>query len=92
MRRWLRAILGLSRESLRQIRREAHANVRHLSMLPRGVLLRWYAEACPGTSSMQVPALHALTHAESRTQPHARSLAHQVLLTPFAHPASTLHT
>ena len=88
MRRWLRAILGLSRESLRQIRREAHANVRHLSMLPRGVLLRWYAEACPGTSSMQVPALHALTHAESRTQPRTS----QVRLTPFPIPASTLHT
>ena len=86
IRRWLRAILGLSTESLRQIRREAHANVRHLSMLPRGVLLRWYAEACPGTSSMQVP------RTPSRTQPHTRSLAHQVLLTPFAHPASTLHT
>ena len=88
IRRWLRAILGLSTESLRQIRREAHANVRHLSMLPRGVLLRWYAEACPGTSSMQVPAPHALTHAASRTQPRTN----QVLLTPFPIPASTLHT
>ena len=34
--------------------------------------------------SMQVPAPHALAHAESRTQP----LTHQVLLTPFSH---TLH-
>ena len=78
IRRWLRAIFGLSTESLRQIRREAHANVRHLSMLPRGVLLRWYAEACPGTSSMQVP----LT--PSHAQPHTRSLTRAASHTPGA--------
>ena len=82
IRRWLRAIFGLSTESLRQIRREAHANVRHLSVLPRGVLLRWYAEACPGTSSMQVP----LT--PSHTQPHTRSLTHARC---SSRPSHTLH-
>ena len=28
--------------------------VRHLRMLPQGILLRWYSEACPGTSSVHV--------------------------------------
>ena len=33
--RWQRAIFGLSHETLRQIRRESPANVRHLLMIPR---------------------------------------------------------
>ena len=49
-RRWLRALLGLSNETLRQIRREAPANVRHLRRLPERTVLRWFAEGCPGTS------------------------------------------
>ena len=71
--RWLRSIFGLSGESLRQIRREAHANVRHLSALPQGVVLRWYAEACPGTSSMQVRLTPSHTHPThlSTGAPHA---------------------
>ena len=48
--RWLRAIFGLSDESLRMIRRESPANLRHLLMIPQAVLLRWYAGDCPGTS------------------------------------------
>ena len=48
--RWLRAIFGLSYETLRMIRRESAANVRHLLMIPQDVLLRWYSEECPGTS------------------------------------------
>lgn len=48
--RWLRAIFGLSDETLRQIRRESPANVRHLLMIPQDILLRWYSEGCPGTS------------------------------------------
>jgi len=48
--RWLRAIFGLSAETLRMIRRESSANVRHLLLIPQDVLLRWYSEACPGTS------------------------------------------
>lgn len=48
--RWQRAIFGLSHETLRQIRRESPANVRHLLMIPQDVLLRWYSEECPGTS------------------------------------------
>ena len=48
--RWLRAIFGLSGETLRMIRRESAANVRHLLMIPQDVLLRWYSEDCPGTS------------------------------------------
>ena len=52
IKRWLRAIFGLSRrgESLRMIRRESDENVRHLLMIPQEILLRWYAEDCPGTS------------------------------------------
>ncbi len=48
--RWLRAIFGLSGESLRMIRRETPENVRHLLTVPQDVLLRWYSEYCPGTS------------------------------------------
>ena len=48
--RWLRSIFGLSDETLRMIRRESPENVRHLLMIPQEVLLRWYSEACPGTS------------------------------------------
>ena len=48
--RWLRSIFGLSDETLRMIRRESPANVRHLLMIPQEVLLRWYSEGCPGTS------------------------------------------
>lgn len=48
--RWLRAIFGLSGETLRMIRRESPENVRHLLMIPQDVLLRWYSEDCPGTS------------------------------------------
>ncbi len=48
--RWLRAIFGLSPESLRMIRRESPENVRHLLRIPQDVLLRWYAGDCPGTS------------------------------------------
>ena len=48
--RWLRAIFGLSDETLRMIRRESPENVRHLLMIPQEVLLRWYAADCPGTS------------------------------------------
>ena len=54
IKRWLRSIFGLSDETLRQIRRESPQNVRHLQRLPRAALIRWYAEACPGTSSMHV--------------------------------------
>ena len=71
--RWLRSIFGLSAESVRQIRREAHANVAHLATLPQGVMLRWYAEACPGTSSMQVRLTPSHTHPTQRscsTTPH----------------------
>ena len=52
IKRWVRSILGLSDETLRQLRREAAANVRHLKRMPQAALLRWYSEACPGTSSM----------------------------------------
>jgi hypothetical protein len=48
--RWLRALFGLSDETLRTIRRESPENVRHLIQIPQPVLLRWYSEACPGTS------------------------------------------
>jgi len=48
--RWQRAIFGLSDESLRMIRRESPANVRHLLMIPQEILLRWYSDQCPGTS------------------------------------------
>lgn len=48
--RWLRAIFGLSQESLRMIRRESPENIRHLLMIPQETLLRWYSEGCPGTS------------------------------------------
>ena len=48
--RWLRSIFGLSEETLRMIRRESPANVRHLLMIPQDILLRWYSETCPGTS------------------------------------------
>jgi len=54
VKRWLRSLLGLSDETLREIRREAPPNVRHLQSLPRAAVLRWYSEACPGTSSMRV--------------------------------------
>ena len=54
IKRWLRSIFGLSDETLRQIRRESPQNVNHLKMLPKEVLLRWYSEGCPGTSSMKV--------------------------------------
>jgi len=50
IKRWLRAIFGLSGETLRMIRRESGANVRHLLMIPQDVLLRWYSGECPGTS------------------------------------------
>jgi len=50
IKRWLRATFGLSNETLRQIRRESPENVRHLVQLPQGVLLRWFADECPGTS------------------------------------------
>ena len=83
--RWLRSIFGLSDESQRQIRREAHANVRHLSALPQGVMLRWYAEACPGTSSMQVRP--AFTHAPCTRTLHTSA---QVRLTP-SHLPPNLH-
>ena len=42
--RWLRSIFGLSEETLRMIRRENPANVRHLLMIPQDILLRWYSE------------------------------------------------
>jgi len=48
--RWLRSIFGLSDETLRMIRRESPANVRHLLMIPQDILLRWYSDECPGTS------------------------------------------
>ena len=52
--RWVRALFGLSDETPRQMRREAEANVRHLSLLPPEVLLSWYSDACPGTSDAKV--------------------------------------
>eukprot|EP00966_Prymnesium_polylepis_P305605 7062169-Prymnesium_polylepis.1 len=54
IKRWLRSIFGLSDETLRHLRRESPQNVRHLQAIPKAALLRWYAEACPGTSSMKV--------------------------------------
>ena len=48
--RWLRSIFGLSEESLRMIRRESPENIRHLLAIPQAVLLRWYAQECPGSS------------------------------------------
>ena len=50
----------------------AHAQVRHLQRLPKDALLRWYSEACPGTSSMQALFLlgedaHAHTHMHMHT-------------------------
>ena len=48
--RWLRSIFGLSEESLRMIRRESAENIRHLLAIPQDVLLRWYAQECPGSS------------------------------------------
>ena len=50
IKRWMRAIFGLSDETLRMIRRESAENIRHLVQIPQDVLLRWYSEACPGTS------------------------------------------
>lgn len=50
IKRWLRATFGLSDETLRTIRRESPENVRHLVQIPQGVLLRWFADECPGTS------------------------------------------
>ena len=87
--RWLRSIFGLSDESQRQIRREAHANVRHLSALPQGVMLRWYAEACPGTSSMQVRPV--LTHAPC-TPYTPYTPQHRCALPSHTHPAHAPYT
>ena len=52
--RWVRALFGLSDETPRQMRREAESNVRHLSLVPPEALLRWYSDACPGTSDAKV--------------------------------------
>ena len=32
------------------IRRESPENIRHLLAIPQAVLLRWYAQECPGSS------------------------------------------
>ena len=39
-----------AQESLRMIRRESPENIRHLLAIPQAVLLRWYAQECPGSS------------------------------------------
>ena len=46
----MRAIFGRATRIFPEIRRESAENIRHLVQIPQDVLLRWYSEACPGTS------------------------------------------
>ena len=69
--RWLRSIFGLSNESLRMIRRESGANVRHLLMIPQEVGLM-KLETPPCSRARLPPMLACAWPPRVRVRVHGR--------------------